>query len=90
MEHQIQEMIMKSGHLNPTAKKSRAEFLRNIDFESQNKFFLANMISSEDFGKTLEAEAHYLFVDRASYINNYSLRDAKELENEFKKIDGIC
>ncbi len=69
------------------AKKSKFEFLRNIDFDSHNKNLLTNMISSGDFGKTLETEAYYLFGKKASYINNYTLKDAKELESRFNKID---
>ena len=68
-------------------KKSKFEFLKNVELGSANKLLLKNIISGEDFGTTLEAEACCLFGDKASYINNYSLRDAKDLIKRFENID---
>jgi hypothetical protein len=66
----------------------KLEFFKNVELGSANKLLLNKIISGEDFGTTLEAEAYCLFGDKgSSYINNYSLRDAKDLINRFDNID---
>ena len=69
------------------SKFNKKNFIKNIEFDSENKFLLNYMISSEDFGKTLEAEAYYLFGERGSFKNNCSIKDAKELETRFNQIE---
>jgi len=69
-------------------KNSKFDILKNVELDNSNKLLLKNIISGEDFGTTLEAEACCLFGEKgSSYINNYSLRDAKDLIKRFNNID---